>query len=313
MRNVLPTLVIVDLPAETVAADAEILLDACTRAFSHGECRADGASEAEPYVRAEVNWLGAMHVEISVRFSSDGQQQSASRSLDFRANDEPQERYRALGFTVGSMAGNLREAVGSAPTPPREEIDAPTPAPSPPEPSEPVVLVSSPRPSAGPPVLFEDAYRVGAQLGSGINQARWGAMVGVRGTWERRWLLELSGAYTRQGSNPQGLEAQFANASLSFGVEFSEGAFVGSVAVGPVVQWQEVERAAVGVRRDNWRLGTEGLVGLCYPRGTVAPFLEARVSRFDPTELRLEGGTAQHFGPLQYQLSIGVVVAGAQR
>lgn len=308
----LPTLVIVDLPAETVAADAETLLDACTRVFSHGECRVDEGFDAEPHVMAEVNWLSAIHVEIIVRFSSEGQQRSASRSLDFRANDEAQEKYRTLGFTVGSMAGNLREALGVAPTPPHEGADAPTVAPSPPEPSE-AVEIAPPPPPSGPPVVFADAYRVGAQLGSGIDQARWGAMLGARGTWDRRWLLDLSGAYARQGSNPEGLAAQFVNASVSLGFEFTEGAWIGSVAVGPVVQWQEVERGAVGVRRDLWRLGAEALVGLCYRRGSVSPFLEARVSRFDPTEMRLEGENMTQFGPLQYQLNIGLVVAGGER
>jgi hypothetical protein len=263
---------------------------------------------------AEVQWLSDKHAEVNVRFTAEAVQRSATRSLEFRDNDESAERYRTLGFAVGSMAGAVTETTPKTePLPEPEPDPIPSPLESTQEYDDPPAALPA-APSSEPPLPeFEDDYRFGLQVASGIESTRWGVGVGARGSWSRRWLLDAAVSYSTQSSNSALVEAAFVNVALGAGAEFAIEPIVGTVAVGPVLQWQQAERLLVeGSASDGeLRLGGEIAFGLRY-RAPVAPFAEARGSWFDPTDVRLPEDKTVNFGQIQFQVVLGLVLSGSE-
>jgi hypothetical protein len=324
-ESVLPALVIVALPADTAPADTEVLLDACTQAYEGGRCEEPKDERPEVYVMAELVWVTDTQAEVSVSFETSSTQRSAYRSLDFRPIDEERERYRALGFAVGSLAGKLAHSVEpkTTPTPSdkaveEERVVEPEPVPEP----EPEPAVAQQEDPADPPPLGDDTlpsvyaplpsvvthdYRLGFELGTGVRQARWGAMLGARRIYDGRLLLEVTAGASTHGSNPDGIEATFVNASACVGVQFDAAPLWFSVVAGPAFQLQKMGNPSVNASVYAERLGATAGLTVRYSDASFSPFAELR-GRYIPTvDLRLPEGK-QPFGPWQGEAIVGVVL-----
>jgi hypothetical protein len=90
-----------DAPREQVA----VLLAACGRASADAECvpAADVSSSGSRAV-AIVTWSGERRVVIEVGLRTDGRPEWRSRTLDFERLDDPLERWRTIGFVVGTLS-----------------------------------------------------------------------------------------------------------------------------------------------------------------------------------------------------------------
>src|SRR5690606_15806693 len=123
---------------------------------------------------------------------------------------------------------------------------------------------------------LRDDYRVGLQLGSGIDAARMGVALGARVVWHSRWVIDAQAGYATQRSNADGIEGVFVNGCLGFGVEVSPGPLKIDATIGFASQWQSAERASNGAEASEVNVGGELAVGGRYASSPVAPFLEFR-------------------------------------
>ncbi len=330
----LPAVVYVDLPADAAAADAQVFFEACSDAYPAGDCASKADIDDAP-LRAEVNWLNETGAAVTVIYVVDTSEHSSYRSLDFRAADDSAERYRTLGFAVGSMAGSLAVAeeksaqqAGKAepePSAPDPTAAAPTTSKSaepksndgaetnpPPSPAAVPYDPPDPLPSipAGPPPPFEHLYRVGVHAGSGIGATRWGGSAGARVAWSRRWMIDLGVGYSVQSTNPDGVDTSFLSAALSVGLELGSGPFVLGLGVGPAWQqlWAERSDASKSAADHAW--GGNVAAHLRYGSGVVCPFIELRGELYRSTRVELSEDRVVKFGPTQMQLSVGVTLVG---
>jgi hypothetical protein len=119
-----------DAPREQVA----VLLAACGRASADTECvPAADVSDAGSRAVAIVTWSGERRVVIEVGLRKDGRPEWRSRTLDFERVDDPLERWRTIGFVVGTLS---RPEAELPPTPKAEGSEStltPKPAAEPPK------------------------------------------------------------------------------------------------------------------------------------------------------------------------------------
>src|SRR5690606_28800630 len=109
----------------------------------------------------------------------------------------------------------------------------------PPKPPPEIVPLERPRvvPRESVPRLRDD-YRVGLQLGSGIDAARMGVALGAGVVWHSRWVIDAQAGYATQRSNADGIEGVFVNGCLGFGGEVSPGPLKIDATIGFASQWQ---------------------------------------------------------------------------
>ena len=118
-------LVVIELaPPPTAADPASVLERACTASMSRGRCAiATGDAEPEePIAVAIVSWQDReqINVRIEVGVRQSGRQRWMVRTITFHAEDDPVERWRAVGLTVGTLVGEAAPEVNAP-------VDADTP------------------------------------------------------------------------------------------------------------------------------------------------------------------------------------------
>src|SRR5688500_16331939 len=102
-----------DSPKESVA----VLLAACTRAKRRGECvlAADVSGSGTSAV-AIVTWQGNARALVEVGLRREGHPEWRTRTLEFDPNrDDLLERWRAVGFVVGTLANEEAPSSESEP------------------------------------------------------------------------------------------------------------------------------------------------------------------------------------------------------
>lgn len=314
----LPAIVIVALPLNTPPPDAQALLQACDAAYQAGACRESSEEPKGLHVYAELVWLSDTQAEISVRCKAPRAERSATRSLEFRPADEPLERYRSLGFAIGSMAGDVGQAATLTDTEPAASEPEPDEASASQPPITVPVFIDPPDPpstSTGTSVTFQarSHYRFGVLAGSGLDALRWGVGVGARRVWSGVWLLDANASVATQNSTTYGVDGMFLNAALTVGVAFGAPPLSFGLSAGPAFQWQEFERASVGVGASTPRVGAELALIASYGDSVVAPFAELRGSWFDPVDIAIAETELRQFGPVQAQVIVGVVLTPGAR
>jgi hypothetical protein len=127
---------IADAPRESV----QVLVDACTQAAAETECHLVRDAPEGPYAAiAIVTWERGdrIRVEVGVRRTEGAEWRS--RELTFQPGDVEIERYKSVGFVIGTLA-TAQDPDGAKPaTAPRAEEpvrEEPPPAPLRPAPSE---------------------------------------------------------------------------------------------------------------------------------------------------------------------------------
>jgi hypothetical protein len=197
-RVAVPTVVIDVPPADRPAAHAQVLADSCTRSLaSEGKCAlaVEGSEEqAQAEAVAIVSWADddrrVARIEVGLRKAARGEWRA--RTIEFRKEDAPVERWRAVGLVIATLVGEtIRARVEAKASEPPQAAPPPGPKPlSPKREAPPQSPVRAPHDR-----LWLD---VTALIGSGLDvAARRGA--GLRVAWapiDPPLYLALSGDYT---------------------------------------------------------------------------------------------------------------------
>jgi hypothetical protein len=120
----LPPVVIEISPSKPDAALVEALLEACRYSATDSTCVPAESFRGEPTAVAVVQWRDATTVRIDVGQRKSQRSGWRTRNLEFRRDDAEVERWRAVGFVVGTLAG---EVAGNSSDKPATESVGPAP------------------------------------------------------------------------------------------------------------------------------------------------------------------------------------------
>jgi hypothetical protein len=190
-------------PLDAHRDEVQVLLAACTRAAAEAECVL--ASEAPPGGAAAVaivTWQSESQAFVEVGMRRDGRPEWRSRTVNFAANDEVVERWRTLGFVVGTLARN--ELVGEPNPEPPPASDQPPKAPPPAPPPPPVVERPAPAEKATKkPGAALAAIDLGAEFGPGLDSGlRSGGVLRTRFPLQEPLRALMSLKYMEQNGSP---------------------------------------------------------------------------------------------------------------
>jgi hypothetical protein len=200
-------------PREQVTA----LLGACSRAVADAECvLASDAPEGGTQAVAIVTWQSDGRATVEVGLRREGKPEWRSRNVSFGVADDPVERWRAVGFVVGTLARG--EAPGEPTANPTEATPAPKLAEPTPKPSEPVRVVP---PKAAPVVLpthpAHAALELGAVMGPGLDGLRTGGVLHTRWPLYDKLRSLVSVRYVERPSDDNGLRGQWLTVAAGVG------------------------------------------------------------------------------------------------
>jgi hypothetical protein len=143
-----PAPVVVEIYApQPRPAELAVLLAACSRAATPHDCVSSDAKGADSPLGVAIVRRDGDHARIELGLRSVASAQWSTRDLVFQAGDDELERYRAIGFAIGTLVA--RETEPPPPPPPAEQ----TPPPPPPPVLPPRPLVSAPHRERPTPVL----------------------------------------------------------------------------------------------------------------------------------------------------------------
>jgi hypothetical protein len=313
-------LIVIEISAPKVSDDAlAVLVSSCTRAARGAECvLAKNAADESPSAVAIVSLQSEdkMRVEVGVR---QGDHDSwRTKDFSFLAADEAMDRWRAVGFAIGTLAE-------SNPPPPDAEV---RPAPPPPPPALPPVIAPPPpapppppKPAPGPR-LFVSALGL---IGPGLSRPDSAAQNGASNPWRigaglrvelapPRGPLYFSfggSAATRVASDTHGTDVRWFDVSAGPGVALIGPLTHSGLQLGASFLVEEFDASVSGDTLDSpsasgsrsgsrWLFGVEGTLG---GRVEVVPDLflvaEAQVAGLSaPTDVVVSGipiGSAQSF------------------
>lgn len=306
------------------------LLAACSRAAAEADCvPAAEAPQGSARALAIISWQGGSRVLIEVGIRREGRPEWRSRTLVFEPRDEPLERWRTIGFIVGTLSrGDPKQ-----PTP-----DAPVAPPAPPEPAppaetrpkasteatSPAAMPAPPAPSRGAPA--ESAAPVGAQRSSGsavkaavdlgaavgpaleglrlgvLARSRWPVTDALRAVFAVRYLERPSGSLSVRGrwfTVSAGLATAFGTDQLELALGLD----------GRAEYFQAF--AAIEGREDSsdrWLTGAGlDVVGAWMPTSRLGVFVGGDAAwMFGTTELRLAGDTVATDPAARFNVEAGV-------
>lgn len=263
----------VALPPETPPQAAEVLLIACDQAYVDGDCELTTPSQPVDSLPARVRWLTPTVAELTLDLSSWRNTRPSETRLTFSVEDEPLERHRALGFALGTLAG---QAVGSSkpsptPTPGPQEDKAqgdepPKPpaeaAPKPPEPPPPrpkptpIVILEEPavrEPSR--PLVWSGGAGLGVLLGTGVDTIRYGATLAGQLNFSRRWTVALAGAVAQEPVTSTSLETYYLQALALLGVRTALGPVRVDWLAGAVLDYRHIRHVPSNTAESRLPLG----------------------------------------------------------
>ena len=198
-------------PREQMAA----LLSACSRAVAADCVLAADAPAGGTQAVAIVTWQSDGSVTVEVGLRRDGKPEWRSRSVNFGAADEPIERWRAVGFVVGTLAR------GETPGEPPAE-DEPEAAPKPPEPTPKAPEAERVAPPPKPAVILPThparaAVELGAVMGPGLDGLRAGAVLRTRWPLYEQLRSVAAFRYVVRPTDDRGLRAQWLTLAAGVG------------------------------------------------------------------------------------------------
>lgn len=257
-------LIVIEVSAPNVSDDAlAVLVSSCTRAARAAECAlAKNASEASPSAVAIVSLQGEdkMRVEVGVR---QGDHDSwRTKDFAFLAVDETLDRWRAVGFAIGTLAETNPEPSPPAPAPPPP---APAPPPVPPPPPPPPVGRPVSKPVAGPR-LFVTAVGV---FGPGLDQGPWriGSGLGVELAPTRLPFYVMLGgsAATRVARDSRGATARWFDVSAGPGMALVGSLNHSGLQLGAAFLTERFDVTASTISgtasQERWLFGVQGALG----------------------------------------------------
>ncbi|HEX5098315.1 MAG TPA: hypothetical protein VFV94_02400 [Polyangiaceae bacterium] len=199
-----------------VAEPAEVLVqamvEACDKAVAEGECHLVRDAPQEPYrAIAIVTWEGPDKVRIEVGLRREQGTEWRTRGLSFQPEDVDVERFRSVGFVVGTLA--------------TEEVEQPAPEPPPPPPPPPSTVKPPPPPPPPPRPPSEEraettsSVGIVGTIGGALDQGgpRYGAALRAR-LGIAPWIGVIASAGgSMRPRDDRGLSLRFLDAGLGLG------------------------------------------------------------------------------------------------
>lgn len=167
---------VADAPRESV----QVLVDACTQAARETECHLVRDAPEGPYAAiAIVTWEAGDRIRIEVGVRRTEGAEWRSRELTFQPGDVEVERYKSVGFVIGTLA-TTQDPDAAKPAaetrPPVPVHEEPPPEPLKPAPSERLPPRKAPKPlqgwvsvsAVGARAFSEGAPRIGGSFRVGV-------------------------------------------------------------------------------------------------------------------------------------------------
>ena len=229
----LPPVVVEIAPPDAPLPLRQALLSACSRAVHDSGC-VEGDTAQAPSVVAIVSWRSGTHVRIDVALRPERAWET--REIDFETTDAPEERWRAVGLAIGTLASAFVEPEGAAPSPstsvtppanaptatppaapsapPQKKPPAqPPPPPSPPEEVERRGEAEEPATERNVPLpplrAFVDAGALAGPALQGISARVGGEVDGRLRVFDGGVFASLGAAYAASATTPSGVEITF--------------------------------------------------------------------------------------------------------
>lgn len=311
-----------DSPKESVA----VLLAACTRAKRGGECMlaADIAGSGTSAV-AIVTWQGNARALVEVGLRREGHPEWRTRTLEFDPNrDDLLERWRAVGFVVGTLANEEAPSGESEPerTPKPPESTPPKPAPQKPKQGQPQPRApedeNSEAPSGeGTAGEYEPAFGrargrldVGAALGPAFDDVRFGGLVRGEVQLPDPLRAQITLRYLERPSGVEELRAQWITMSAGLGVGFGGERVEFGVALDGRAEYfaARAERRSTAEADTRWLGGIGVGTTLAWmPSATFGFFAGGDLAlMFGSTDVRVESRSLGTDGMLRYGGEAGI-------
>jgi hypothetical protein len=233
----LPPVVVEISPRDAPVEHRQSLVEACSHAVENATCVESTATEStEPLVVAVVTWKDTEHVRIEVSLRLE--KRASVRDVTFSTRDAVEERWRAAGLVVGTLATVMAKH--------DEPVASPEAVPDPQQPqeAEPVFDESGtgePSDDATKGTGNDAGNRVGprrgsvdaaAILGSALNDGtvRVGGEVDARGLILRPGVFLSGGvAYSESATRPHSVKTSYAEVLLGLALEHDFSAHFGAV------------------------------------------------------------------------------------
>jgi len=137
-------LIVIEIAAPKVSEGAlSVLVSACSRAARDAECvLARNASDEQPAAVAIVTLQSEDKIRVEVGVRQGDHDSWRTKDFAFLAADESMDRWRAVGFAIGTLAESnpnpdqeTSERIAPVPASPAKSATSPSPSPSAPSPS----------------------------------------------------------------------------------------------------------------------------------------------------------------------------------
>lgn len=185
---------VVQLLTSIPAEERYSLLESCSLAHQGGPCIEPADATEADTLHGFVDFSGGTRITLEVTDTDPGRSLYASRELFFEAEDNREERARAIGIALGVLATTLTKGRAEAPEDesPEEDPQHPILAEEPSSAALEAVEVEAPRPrswglwaSAGATIdpRWGSAAPSGAFGIVGYPQENWGALLRGQGAW----------------------------------------------------------------------------------------------------------------------------------
>jgi len=138
-----PAPIVVDVYApQPRPQELSVLIAACSRAAAPNECITSDTKTADPPLGVAIVRREGDRARIELGLRNVASAEWTTRDLVFQAGDDELERYRAIGFAIGTLVARQTEppapdTSGAQEKPPEPEQVAPKPAPPEPPPKPP--------------------------------------------------------------------------------------------------------------------------------------------------------------------------------
>jgi hypothetical protein len=147
-------------PPDAGTALKQSLLDACSRAAEE-RCTEPQGEQTEPNIVAIVSWRDPLHARLEVALRRE--QRWVVRTMAFADQDAPEERWRAVGLVIGTLASLIARNIEPPPadgearptTTPSGPGGTPPPAPAPPASADRAAPPAEEPDHVAPPAIVE--------------------------------------------------------------------------------------------------------------------------------------------------------------
>ncbi|MFZ5890298.1 MAG: hypothetical protein ACOY0T_04445 [Myxococcota bacterium] len=186
-------------PPDAQREQVTALLSACSHVIADAECvLAAEAPQGGATAVAIVTWQGEEQAFVEVGMRRNGRPEWRSRNVKFAADDEPIERWRTLGFVVGTLARSelAAEPEPPEPTPTNERSPGSSPQPANVPSSQPPARATRNPPKNHP---ARAAIDIGAEVGPALESGwRTGALLRTRWPFQDPLRVVVSFKYLQQ-------------------------------------------------------------------------------------------------------------------